>query len=173
MDEDFSFAIVFATDEEPAQPHELYGVFSRAGTDRDAPARSWAEGVQANLGPTVLVEEARLLLDRAGLAEEDLVGAPTTDGAVCLALLPGGSGGCGKAIEFGLQVNGEQRDGRLLVYGLVADEVQGVEVTASGDRRKARMGENAYACELPSDAELDELTLRLAGGAVETVRLSA
>jgi hypothetical protein len=171
VDGDFSFGFVVVTDDEPAQPHALYSVFSRAGSERDEPARSWVEGEHPGLDLTLLKDDARLLLAGAGLDGEDLVGAPTTDGAVCVAIFPDGSGACGKWMEFGLQVNGEQRNGKMFVYGLVADEVQRVEVVASGDRRHARMGENAYACELPGGAELEELTLRLADGAVETVQL--
>jgi hypothetical protein len=171
VDGDFSFGFVAVTDDESARPHTLYSVFSRPASERDEPARSWAEGMHAGLSFTLLKDDARLLLAGAGLAGGDLVGAPTTDGQVCVAILPRESGSCGKWLDFGLQVNGEQRAGRLLVYGLVADEVQGVEVVASGDRRSARMGENAYACEHPGGAELEELTLRLADGAVETVQL--
>jgi hypothetical protein len=172
VDGDFSFGFVVATDDdEGAQPQAVYSVFSREGSESDQPAKSWAEGEHPGLDLTILKDDARLLLGGAGLDGEDLVGAPTTDGAVCVAIVPGGSGSCGKWMDFGLQVNGEQRDGRMLVYGLVADEVQGVEVVASGHRRHARMGENAYACELPGGAELEEVVLRLAGGTVETVRL--
>ena len=171
MDGDFSFGIVALTDEESARPHTLYGVFSRPASEHDGAARSWAEGTHAGLGSTLLKDDARLLLAGAGLEGGDLVGAPTTNSEVCVAILPRESGSCGKWLDFGLQVNGEQRAGRLLVYGVVADEVQGVEVVASGHRRHARMGENAYACELPGGAELEEVILRLADGAVETVQL--
>ncbi len=107
MDGDFSFGFVAVTDDESARPHTLYSVFSHPASDRDEPARSWAEGMHAGLSFTLLKDDARLLL--AGVA--------------------------------------------------------------SGDRRSARMGENAYACEHPGGAELEELTLRLADGAVETVQL--
>jgi hypothetical protein len=171
MDGDFSFGFVALADDESARPHTLYNVFSRPASERDKTAKSWADGMHAGLSFTLLKDDARLLLVGAGLAGGDLVGAPTTDGQVCVAILPGESGSCGKWLDFGLQVNGEQRAGRMLVYGLVADQVQGVEVMASGDRRNARMGENAYACEVPGAAELQELVLRLASGSVKRVRL--
>ena len=59
------------------------------------------------------------------------------------------------------------------LYGLVADDVRGVDVVVGGVTRRAELGENGYRLEL-ADAgwrQVHNLVLHLRSGATETLPL--
>jgi hypothetical protein len=175
VQDDYTSGFVFASDpSEHSDPMSLYGVFSRPAHERDESARVWAAGIGGS--PTIvapLAHKARLLLEDAGLEGESVVAAPTEDGRVWVSLAPSGTGSCGYPTSFGLVINGERRGSRHLVYGLVADEVEGVDLELDGTERAARMGENCFA--YGSESSREDMPLRLVlhleDGSTETIAL--
>ena len=160
----------YATDEERRPVRELYGAFRRprndadrragelaarwgaldfgfGGFERPRPAEVSEEGwspVGAQPG-AVAESEGRLLLGGLGGEADMLYAAPTDNGYVAHALLPNGGGGCTTPGPDGLHMGWHQSEtGALVVFGLVGDAIEAVDVVVDGTTHPARMGENAF-----------------------------
>lgn len=171
---------------------EIYSVFSRPAKRADRRARRVAErwgaldfGLDFEGGKppppppdvlpedweafqpgAVLNERGRLLFAGLGGDWDMLYAAPTENDHICYALLPNGGGGCTQPGPQGLVVAGTGSPSRgALVFGLVGDEVEALDLVVSGQLHSARMGENSFAVALPeSFAEIDRILLRRRDG---------
>jgi hypothetical protein len=167
----------------PAPPHELYAVFRRAPGSSDVEVRERARD-DAFLGSIGDRSPGGAILGRPiyndtrlvfGGITEGVYALPTTNSAVCLSAFPKGGGVCGLPGPHGLSVGYDDAfDGLpFRLYGVVGDEVRGVDVVLGGVTRQAELGENGFRFEL-ADAgwgQLHNLVLHLRGGATETVPL--
>jgi hypothetical protein len=63
--------------------------------------------------------------------------------------------------------------GELVVYGLIGDDVDGVEAVAAPVKRQAQLAEDAYLLRLPRARvrDLDAIILRLQDGSTERLPL--
>jgi hypothetical protein len=187
----------YSPDEERRPVKELYGVFRRPRNDADLSAgelaarwgaldfgdavgdRTRPAGLSAEqrraVGPgEVVQDEGRLLLAGLGGEEDMLYAAPTRNDHVAHALLPNGGGGCSAAGPDGLHMGWVQTaSGSLVVYGLVSDAIETVDVVAGGVAHKARMGENAFGVRFESTtgAELERVVLRRRDGTTNPIEL--
>ena len=164
----------------PRPPRELYAVFRRPPRSSDLEAQQRARddalldtvGAPDALGASIggpLYEDARLVL---GSGSRGIYALPTTRGAVCVGAFPDGGAGCGTPGPHGLSVEYDDSLG-LRLYGLVADDVRGVDVVVGGVTRQAELGENGYRLKL-ADAgwgQLHALRLHLRNGATERIPL--
>jgi hypothetical protein len=175
---DATFAYVAANEEiKPRALRELYQVFFRPPAARDILAERWAKEESRSAGerPTILpriAEQARVLLADAGLDGEELVAAPVSEDMVCFALLSGGES-CGPGFRHGVAIAGQRRAGRIVLFGLVGDEVKELEIIAGGRAYGARIGENGFACALGEvrQQDIEGARAHLVGGRVETFEL--
>jgi hypothetical protein len=156
---------------------ELYPVFFRPAAPRDGVAERWARKASRSAGsrPTILprnAEQARVLLADAGLAGDALVAAPVSDDMVCFALLSGGES-CAPAFRHGVAIAGERQAGRIVLFGLVGEEVEGLDIVAGGRLFEARIGENGFACVLGEvrQEDVEKARVHLLGGRTETLEL--
>lgn len=184
MDQPFvagSSSLMFAYDsEEGRRPvRELYGAFRRPRTDADRSAGelaarwgaldfgfgdfqpprprgvSKADRRRALLGK-VVEAEGRLLLRGLGGEADMLYAAPTDNDCIAHALLPNGGGGCAAPGPDGLHMGWNQSEtGDLVVFGLVADAIEQVDVVVGGVTHEARRGENAFGLRLERTHEDD------------------
>jgi hypothetical protein len=187
----------YSSAEEKRPVTELYGVFRRPRNDADRSAGELAAqwgaldfGVDLEeRGPppgvamdiwrdalpgAVLHDEGRLLLAGLGGVEDRLYAAPTRNDHVAHALLPNGGGGCSAPGPDGLHMGWVQTEsGSLVVYGLVSDAIEAVDVVAGGVAHEARMGENAFGVRLESTtgAELERVVLRRRDGTTNPIEL--
>ena len=180
-----SGSVIFwvGTNAAPPPPHELYAVFRRAPRSSDVEVRERARGDAflgsvgdhsvegASLG-TPMYDNTRLVF---GGIRDGVYALPTTNGAVCLSAFPNGGGGCGLPGPRGLSIGYDDAiDGQpFRLYGLVGDQVRGVDVVVSGVTQHAELGENGFRLQL-ADArwgQLHNLVLHLRSGATEAVPL--
>jgi hypothetical protein len=142
------------TDERP-ELRDLYAAFARPPNGRDlravSHARDWYNEPfdlgRDSLG-RVVPTEARVLLEGLG-GEEDIVYAvPTEKGYLCIGLAPNGGSSCGGPRPGGFDLAYSYDKDSLVVYGLVGNNVTGVDVLVAARAYAARMGENAYAVRL-------------------------
>jgi hypothetical protein len=168
--------------EAPKRPvRELYGVFRRPRTDADRSAGELASRWGAlDFGPTVehlgnVVEsEGRLLLAGLGGEEDMLYAAPTDNDCIAHALLPNGGGGCAAPGPDGLHLGWDQTEARdLVVFGLVADPIESVDVVIGGKTHAAHMGENAFGLRLEQthEADLERVVLHRRDGSTNAIEL--
>ena len=159
---------------EPQALRELYSVFFRPATGRDALAERWARKASSDAGerPTILpriAEQARVLLADAGFEGEALVAAPVSEDMACFALLSGAES-CGAGFRHGVAVAGERRDGRIVLFGLVGDDVKGLDIVAGGREYEARIGENGFTAPLGEvrAEDIEGARVHLVDGRVES-----
>lgn len=169
----------------PTTPREVYAVFRRPPRSSDVAMQKLARAdglldsvggpgrAVASLGRP-LYADTRLIVGTVG---DGVYALPTTTGAVCVGAVPNGGNGCTGTGggPHGLSVDYDApSDGRpFRLYGLVGDDVVGVDAVVGGVARQAELGENGYSIEL-ADAgwdRLSKLVLHLHGGATETVAL--
>jgi hypothetical protein len=133
-----------------------------AGLDEedDVLGREMLERVALELGD-VVEDEGRLVLGGLGGAEDMLYVAPTTTGHIAYAILPNGGGGCSAPGPDGLILSTVAHRHSVVVCGLVADPVVGVDVVVDHERRRARMGENGFGVRIDAAAAsaLEKLVL--------------
>jgi hypothetical protein len=121
-----------------------------------------------------LYADTRLIVGSVG---NGVYALPTTTGGVCVGAVPNGGGGCtgrgggphGLSVDYDAPSDGHP----FRLYGLVGDDVVGVDAVVGGVARQAKLGENGFRIEL-TDAgwdQLGRLILHLRGGATETVAL--
>jgi len=119
-----------------------------------------------------LYEETRLLV---GTIERGIYAVPSTAETICLGSFPDGGGSCGRPTRHGVRVDYEAADddSSLLVYGIVGDDVESVEVVVGGQMREAELGENGCRLAITDGGpqQLQELILRLHGGATDKLNL--
>jgi hypothetical protein len=177
---------------------ELYGVFRRPRNDVDRTAGELAarwsaldfgaidEGARPpglseeewrSLQPgEVLEDEGRLLLAGLGGEEDMLYAAPTSNDHIAHAVLPNGGGGCAAPGPDGLELGWNQTDtGALVVFGLVSDAIESVDLIVRGVTHEARIGENAFGLRLestPAD-DLERVVLRRRDGTTNEIELAA
>jgi hypothetical protein len=174
-DASFSYAAP-NEDFEPRALRELYSVFFRPAAGRDALAEGWAREQSRAAGerPTILprnAEQARVLLPDAGPEGEALVAAPVSEDMVCFALLSGAES-CGPGFAHGVAIAGERRANRIVLFGLVGDDVKGLDIIAGGRVYEARIGENGFVG-MPGEAREEDIEgarVHLADGRVETLK---
>jgi hypothetical protein len=95
----------------------------------------------------------------------------TTDhGAVALSLDPEGSAACGQPTVDGLLFAAELRKRDAIVYGLVGDDVQAVDLVIDGVTRRAKLGENGFALDVsnPVGKTLEQVVLHNEDGSRTT-----
>ena len=190
--------MLFPYDDGERRPvKELYGVFRRPRNDVDRragelAARSGAldfgaidKGVRPaglsdeewrSLQPgEVLEDEGRLLLAGLGGEEDMLYAAPTCNDYIAHAVLPNGGGGRGTPGPDGLELGwNETETGALVVFGLVSDAIESVDLIVRGVTHEARMGENAFGLRLERThgAELERVVLRRRDGTTNEIELA-
>jgi len=150
---------------------KLYGVFRRSQTSREvgiAPPCSMAGAGQDRGEP--IRGLTKILLRGVGPHQNALIAQPMTSDAVALGLSPDGSASCGAApmTADGLILAAELQDGVAVVYGMVGDGVDSLDLVVDGVRHHARLGENGFAQEIPdaSGKVLERMILSHADGSV-------
>jgi hypothetical protein len=176
---------------------ELYGVFRRPrgnadlsagevaarlgaldfGVEMEEPpppgvsAETWREAL-----PGAVVDEAgRMLLAGLGGDEDMLYAAPTRNDHVAYAVLPNGGGGCVAPGPDGLITGWTQTElGDLVVYGLVSDGIEAVDLVIRDETQGARMGENAFGLRLERTrgVDLERIVLRRRDGTTNEIDLA-
>jgi len=171
----------FARSGERPEFRDVYAVFARSPKDRDARAVSHAahwfnepyDPRHDKLG-RVVASEARVLLDELGGEQDILYAVPTDKGFMCIGLAPNGGSHCGGSGPggFDLAYSYDPKDS-LLVYGMIGNDVVGVEVLVSGRTHVARMGENGFAIRIKSGkpSELGSVVLHYRDKPSETIEL--
>jgi hypothetical protein len=169
----------------PTTPQEVYAVFRRPPRSSDVAMQKLAraDGLLDSVGGPGLAgaslgrplyADTRLIVGSVG---DGVYALPTTTGAVCVGAVPNGGSGCTGTGggPHGLSVDYDApSDGRpFRLYGLVGDDVLGVDAVVGSVARQAELGENGYRIELADAgrAQLSKLVLHLRGGATETVAL--
>ena len=68
-----------------------------------------------------------------------------------------------------MAIAGERRDGRIVLFGLVGDDVKELDIVAGGRACEARIGENGFACPLGEvrEEDIEGAGIILVGGRVE------
>jgi hypothetical protein len=91
---------------------------------------------------------SRLLASAFGVR---IYGVPADDGSVCWAAVPGGSATCEPVVYHGgyPHLDAASNPRRVLVVGLAANDITGVDVQVRGRWHRAWLGRNAYVYELP------------------------
>lgn len=179
-----SVSVMWLLEEEPERVSvkKRYGVFRRSPTQRESElARRVAEDFSCSVAlendeseehGEPVSDLTRILLSEIGPKGYDLVAQPTTVDTVSIGLFPGGGGSCGASPPEGFTLSAELADNRTaIVYGIVPDGVEAVDLVIDGRRHSARFGENGYALEIP-DAPgkvLETMLLRHADGSITTV----
>jgi hypothetical protein len=172
---DTSFSYAAANEDlEPTALRELYSVFFRPAEGRDYLAERWAREASRAAGerPTILppiAEQARVLLPDAGLDGEALIAAPVSEDMVCFALVSGAES-CGPGFRHGVAIAGQRRAGHIVLFGLVGDDVKGLDIIAGGRAHEARIGENGFASVLGEvrEEDIDGAKAHLVDGRVES-----
>ncbi len=110
-----------------------------------------------------LYDKTRLIF---GTASRGVYAVPTGTDSLCWGQFPDGAGGCGQPGPHGITMDYGEAPGEFLIYGLIADDVQGVDAVVAGMTRTAELAENAYLFRLPNvrRADLEKVVLRLRGG---------
>jgi hypothetical protein len=177
-----SSIMVFGDDSESAPLRENYAAFARAQTPSEVKIgpRAAAEGLcgldsrsepkssgMPDLGETE-PESTRILLRGIGEPKYDLVAVGTTRNFVAVSLFPDGSASCGAPSFEGIVLSADQEKDNAIVFGLVADGVESVDLVVDGVSRPARLGENGFAAEIrdPMGKKLDRLVLHERNGSV-------
>ena len=112
----------------------------------------------------------------SGTAARGVYALPTTKQLVCLGVFPNGGGVCSSPGADGLTVGYEiaPNSRPSLIYGLLGDDVRGLDVMVSGVTRQAQLGKNAYVLELAhaKGKRLERLILHLRDGTTTVIELS-
>jgi hypothetical protein len=134
---------------------KLYGVFRRPRTKREigiVPPCSMPglRDQRMKLIPGL----TRVLLRGIGRNQDTLVAQPMTSGRVALGLTPDGSANCGAApmTADGLILAAQMEDGDAVLYGMVGDGVESLDVVIDGVAHHARLEENGFATNI-NDAQ--------------------
>src|SRR5262245_58422083 len=150
---------------EPTKPSDSFSG-TQAPSDLD---KGMPEGLRSG---RELFARSRLLIPAADAEGFRLYGVPTENGWVCLHLLEPSEplegtsvGGCTRnlteGIDYAMSGNGDS----FRVYGLVADDVSGVEILANGKPYPAILGRNAFFFQAdPKEVCPTELTALLVEG---------
>ena len=91
-----------------------------------------------------------------------LYAAPTSNGHIAHTVLPNGGGGCGTPGPDGLELGRTRTErGTLVVFGLVGDVVESVDLVVGDVTHEARIGENAFGLrfERTPEADLERVVL--------------
>jgi hypothetical protein len=183
-------------DEERRSVKELYGVFRRPRNDADRSAGELAARWGAlDFGPAaeyprpagvseadwrlaqlgnVVEAEGRLLLAGLGGEVDMLYAAPTDNDCIAHALLPNGGSGCAAPGPDGLHMGWDQTEaGDLVVFGLVADQIESVDFVIGEMTHEAPMGENAFGLRLERarEADLERVVLHRRDGTTSEIEL--
>jgi hypothetical protein len=161
-----------AGEEDPRPVVELFGVFDRPGTEAEIAMADQAKHFadpEGNCGE-VIRKKTRILLTDVGATGRDLVAAPTSKGFVAYGVVPDGGGGCGRPMKGGLMIGGDISPDSALHYGLVADDVEWLEVVVEGVSHKARMGRNGFAVMVEGNPDkIPRVVLHRHDGTTETI----
>ena len=167
-------AFVSVTPHLPEAP-AVYSVFSRPAAPRDEPAADAAEQWARMPSPARnwpgSISDPRVLLADIGPAGA-MLSAALAEIGVCFGLSPGLGGGCGSIGPGGLSVAYDfDPDSGTIVYGLVGDQVERVEVVVGDTSRAARMGENGFALHVGPRERPSEVRIHERDGSTEVFRL--
>ena len=92
-----------------------------------------------------------------------------------LGSFPHGGGSCGRPTRHGVRVacNAADDDSSVLLYGIVGDDVESIEVVVGAQVREAELGKNGYRLAVADGGrqQLQELILHMHGGATDTLNL--
>jgi hypothetical protein len=177
-----SSVFVLGDRSERVLPTEIYGVFRRSQREpegaiaehaSEATEKACGVGSEEEVRPSLGEPDAdtvRRLLRGLGKGQYDLVAMTTEEGAVALALDPNGSTACGQPTKEGLLFAAEHGGRDAIVYGLVGDDVKAVDLMIDGVTRRATLGENGFALDLPNPVgkTLEQVVLHDDGGSTTT-----
>jgi hypothetical protein len=155
---------------------ELYGAFRRPRNDADRSAGAFVGRTGALTGLPIEFDEAegRLLLAGIGGELDMLYAVPVGADRILVAVLPNGGGSGGAPGPDGVWIQQSQREtGALVVHGMVADEVESVDLIVAGATHAARMGENAFGLwlEHTHEADLEQVVLHRRDGTTNAIDL--
>jgi hypothetical protein len=121
----------------------------------------------------VVIADGRLVLAGLGGEQDMVFAAPTTNDHVCQYVLPNGGSNCGRPGPDGLTLAWTSDGGNsVVVYGLVGDEIDSVEIVIDGEPRQATMGENAFGARVAAgSARLEAIVLHRRDGTSESIDL--
>jgi hypothetical protein len=143
---------VFGTQAEPSDriPPGLAQLFD-ALSEAEQEAGGSAEHPVGGVGP----RRGRLLLEVTSPSPRRIYGVVDGSGAVCYAITGGIASRCVRrllsGISVGLLIEDTEDGRRLYVHGLVADNVQAIDVLVKGTAFSAVIGRNVYFLELPAE----------------------
>jgi hypothetical protein len=177
-----SYSLLRIVDGGPSRPPaDLYSVFARPPTPADERAGAGWEllpfgaEVDPAKGPDLGRARAGSLRRLLGSVEGEfvaLVAVLTTTGAVCFGLEPDGGGSCGFPPADGLDLAGQEDAQGLLVYGMVPDGVDAVDLVAAGQTTRAKLGENGFAARLRHEfSTLEAAVLHRRDGKTERIQI--
>jgi hypothetical protein len=164
-------------------PGDVYRVFDRpqAGPEVAIAERAsevteaacGAGSVKRKEGPILGEPQAdtvRIALRGVGKRGYDLAAMTTDSEAVALVLDPNGSTACARPTADGLLFAAELRQRNAVVFGLVGDKVDAVDLVIDGMARRAQLGVNGFALEIPNPVgkTLDEVVLHEKDGSKTT-----
>jgi hypothetical protein len=154
-----SSLMMFGDSSESTPLDEIYGAFARSQTPSETKigARVAAEGLCGSLvskerkssrfpalGETK-PEDTRILLRGIGEPDYELVAVGTTRDFVGVALFPDGSASCGAPSFDGIVLSAQEEKHDAIVFGLVEDGVESIDLVIDGVIQPARVGENGFA----------------------------
>lgn len=154
----------YETDGDPRPVRELYGVFRRPRNEADRAAERLAAVAWSGIpwGAEIATDEGRVFLSGLGGQQDTIYAAPLGEDRLVLAVLPNGGGGSARPGPDGLFLLTTQHEtGDLVLHGLVADDVESVDLVVAGVAHEALMGENAFALRLEDTHESDQERLVL------------
>ena len=169
-----SSSLGFSGLDEVRPVRELYGAFRRPRNHADRSIGRLADIALSGLGIEFDEAEGRLLLAGIGGELDMLYAVPVGDDRVFVAVLPNGGGNGGAPGPDGLRMQQTQlKTGALVIHGMVADEVESVDLIVAGARFEARMGENAFGLWLDHthEADLERVVLRRRDGTTNEIDL--
>lgn len=115
---------------------------------------------------------SRRLFAKVGSAASAFYVVPTSKGQLCYVIVGFSSAGClapaplaSSGIDWGLSdSDGLGTGGPLVVHGLVADDIVGVDVVAGGEIQAAALSNNGFYAELQGKRFPEALIVRRDGG---------
>jgi hypothetical protein len=167
--------VMWGNDGTPGRPvpvRDLYEVFRRDPGESDTQAQriARADGYGDRFSGPVgkpLYPDTRLV---SGSTARGVYALPTSKQFICIGAFPRGGGGCLTPGQHGLTIDFDTRgDGSASLYGLIGDDVQGIDAVVGGKTFRARLGENAYA--LSTNRQPTKLVVHLRNGETDEIEL--
>jgi hypothetical protein len=153
-------------------------VFDRPRETRDNLPRGdcsleyWLKGLIPNIPPSAALRlsESRLLAGDLGSKHRQLFAVPVSTGEVCYVLVPNATDSCGDVFDFTFWDPDHYMEGEpTMVYGMVPNDVIGVQLRDRGRWNDAQVALNAFYYESSSwDFHGGSIRLHYRSGESET-----